>query len=124
MTRTFFILGSVFGMMAILAGTFGAHGLEQTVTPSLLQTFDTGVRYHMYHALALIGVAWACEHFGGKLPVAAGWLFVIGIIVFAGSLYLLAITGARWLGMITPIGGVAFVVGWLLLIVAGAQSRR
>jgi uncharacterized membrane protein YgdD (TMEM256/DUF423 family) len=124
MTRTFFILGSVFGMMAILAGTFGAHGLEQTVTPSLLQTFDTGVRYHMYHALALIGVAWACEHFGGKLPVAAGWLFVIGIIVFAGSLYLLAITGARWLGMITPIGGVAFIVGWLLLIVAGAQSRR
>ncbi|MDP6152605.1 MAG: DUF423 domain-containing protein [Phycisphaeraceae bacterium] len=124
MTRTFFILGSVFGMTAILAGTFGAHGLEQTVTPALLETFDTGVRYHMYHALALIGVAWACEHFGGKLPVAAGWLFVIGIIVFAGSLYLLAITGARWLGMITPIGGVAFVVGWLLLIVAGAQSRR
>jgi uncharacterized membrane protein YgdD (TMEM256/DUF423 family) len=111
-------------MTAILAGTFGAHGLEQTVTPALLETFDTGVRYHMYHALALIGVAWACEHFGGKLPVAAGWLFVIGIIVFAGSLYLLAITGARWLGMITPIGGVAFVVGWLLLIVAGAQSRR
>lgn len=124
MTRTFFILGSVFGMTAILAGTFGAHGLEQTVTPALLETFDTGVRYHMYHALALIGVAWACEHFGGKLPVAAGWLFVIGIIVFAGSLYLLAITGARWLGMITPIGGVAFVMGWLLLIVAGAQSRR
>ena len=69
MTRTFFILGSVFGMTAILAGTFGAHGLEQTVTPALLETFDTGVRYHMYHALALIGVAWACEHFGGKLPV-------------------------------------------------------
>ena len=124
MTRTFFILGSVFGMTAILAGTFGAHGLEQTVTPALLETFDTGVRYHMYHALALIGVAWACEHFGGKLPIAAGWLFVIGIIVFAGSLYLLAITGARWLGMITPIGGGAFVVGWLLLIVAGAQNRR
>ena len=124
MTRTFFILGSVFGMTAILAGTSGAHGLEQTVTPALLETFDTGVRYHMYHALALIGVAWACEHFGGKLPIAAGWLFVIGIIVFAGSLYLLAITGARWLGMITPIGGGAFVVGWLLLIVAGAQNRR
>jgi len=81
----------------------------------MLATFETGVRYHLFHALGLLAVAWAATRWPGGSVVAAGWLFVAGTLIFSGSLYLLAITGVRWLGAITPFGGVCFLAGWLVL---------
>jgi len=82
----------------------------------MLTIFETGVRYHMYHALSLLGVAWAASHWPDSRVYAAGWAFIFGILIFSGSLYLLSVTGIRWLGAITPIGGVGFLIGWVLLI--------
>ena len=116
MDRIFFALGALSGGLAVALGAFGAHGLKARLAADLLATFETGVRYQMYHALALLAVAWAVTHWGGSpLPVAAGWLFVAGTLLFSFSLYALALTGVRWLGAITPLGGVAFVAGWLCL---------
>jgi len=122
MERIFFALGSVSGAMAVALGAFAAHGLKARLAADLLATFETGVRYQMYHALALLAVAWAVGRWAGwNLPVAAGWLFVAGTVFFSFSLYLLALTGLRWLGAITPLGGVAFVAGWICLALAAWQ---
>ncbi len=119
MDRLFFILASLSGGLAVALGAFGAHGLRSRLSPDLLTTFETGVRYQMYHALALLAVAWAITHWPRTgFPTYAGWLFVAGTLLFSFSLYLLALTGARWLGAITPLGGVAFVAGWACLAVA------
>lgn len=119
MDRIFFLLGSLSAGLAVALGAFGAHGLRTRLTPDLLANFETGVRYQMYHALALLAVAWAVAHWPRTaLPTYAGWLFVAGTLLFSFSLYLLALTGARWLGAITPLGGVAFVAGWVCLAVA------
>ncbi|HMN29213.1 MAG TPA: DUF423 domain-containing protein [Caldilineaceae bacterium] len=119
MEKTFLGLASVLAGLAVALGAFGAHALEERLTPQLLQTFEIGVRYHFYHALGLIAVVYAVSRWpGSNLPVVAGWLFVAGIVIFSGSLYLLALTGVRWLGAITPIGGVAFLVGWACLALA------
>jgi uncharacterized membrane protein YgdD (TMEM256/DUF423 family) len=115
MDRTFFALGAALALLAVALGAFGAHGLRGRVAPELLDVFETGARYHMYHALALLAVAWACSRWPGAAPVAAGWLFVAGIVLFSGSLYLMTLTGQRWLGAVTPIGGLAFLLGWALL---------
>jgi uncharacterized membrane protein YgdD (TMEM256/DUF423 family) len=115
MTRTFLVLGCFFAFLAVGAGAFGAHTLRERLPEDLLAVFETGARYHMYHALGLLGVAWLSAQSPGALVNAAGWSFVAGILVFSGSLYLLAITGERWLGAITPLGGVAFLAGWLAL---------
>ena len=116
MDRTFFILASLLGALAVALGTFGAHALESRVSADLLSTYETGVRYHFYHVVALLAVTFAITRWPNtNLPVIAGWLFVAGIVIFSGSLYLLTFTGQRWLGAITPIGGVAFISGWLLL---------
>lgn len=113
--RLFFGLGSVLAGLAVLFGAFGAHALRARLTPADLATFEIGVRYQMYHALALLAVAWAMSRWEGTGLVVAGWLFVGGITVFSGSLYVLVLTGQRWLGAITPIGGVALIVGWGVL---------
>jgi len=113
--RLFFVLGSIFGGLAVAVGAFGAHQLRAMLNADDLATFEVGVRYQMYHALALIAVAWAASRWDSTLFVVAGWSFVAGILVFSGSLYFLVITGPRWLGAITPIGGVALIVGWVLL---------
>ena len=118
MDRTFVLAGSVAGLIAVAFGAFGAHGLRGRLSPDMLAVFETGVRYHMYHALALLLTAALVPRFDGKAIVAAGWLFVTGIVLFSGSLYLLAVTGITILGAITPIGGVAFLAGWASLIVA------
>ena len=119
MDRSFFVLGALSGGLAVALGAFGAHGLKARLTADLLAVFETGVRYQMYHALALLAVAWAVTRWAGSsLPAAAGWLFVAGTVLFSGSLYLLAFTGQRWLGAITPLGGVAFVAGWICLALA------
>jgi uncharacterized membrane protein YgdD (TMEM256/DUF423 family) len=117
--RVFFILGSLSGGMAVALGAFAAHGLRSRLTPDLLANFETGARYQMYHALALLAVAWAVTHWTrSAFPSYAGWLFVAGTVLFSFSLYLLALTGSRWLGAITPLGGVAFVAGWVCLALA------
>jgi uncharacterized membrane protein YgdD (TMEM256/DUF423 family) len=119
MDRLFFALGSVSGGLAVALGAFGAHALEGRLAADLLANFETGARYQMYHALALLAVAWAVARWAGSsLPIAAGWAFVVGTLLFSGSLYLMALTGLRWLGAVTPLGGVAFAAGWLCLLLA------
>jgi uncharacterized membrane protein YgdD (TMEM256/DUF423 family) len=113
--RLFFALGCVFGALGVAIGAFAAHGLRSTLSAQDLATFEVGVRYHMYHAFALLAAGWAVDKWGAATASAAGWAFVVGIALFSGSLYMLVLTGPRWLGAITPIGGVAFLVGWALL---------
>jgi uncharacterized membrane protein YgdD (TMEM256/DUF423 family) len=115
MDRVFFALGAVSGFISVAAGAFGAHALRSRLTPEYLGVFETAARYQMYHALALLAVAWAVSRGTGSIAQWAGWLFVIGTVLFSGSLYGLALTGIRWLGVITPLGGVAFLAGWLCL---------
>ena len=113
--RLFFALGSVLGGLGVVLGAFGAHALRATLSAEDLQTFEIGVRYQMYHALALIVVAWAHTRWEGAALGAAGWCFTLGIVVFSGSLYVLVLSGQRWLGAVTPLGGVALILGWGLL---------
>lgn len=107
-----FALGAFFALLAVAAGAFGAHGLRARVSPAALAMFETGARYQMYHALGMLAVAWAMMTAPGRLAGAAGWFFAIGILLFSGSLYLLALTGLRAIGAVTPIGGLAFIAGW------------
>lgn len=115
MERLFFTLGSVSALVAVALGAFAAHGLKARLPPELLATFEIGVRYQMYHALALLAAAWAATKWPGAAASAAGWLFVAGTLLFSGSLYVLAFTGVRWLGAVTPFGGAAFLAGWACL---------
>lgn len=115
MERTFAALGAVSAFAAVAAGAFGAHALKSRLSPDLLVIFETGARYQMYHALGMLAAAWAFSRWPGAAVAAAGWLFVLGTVLFSGSLYALALTGVRWLGAITPLGGVAFLLGWLAL---------
>ena len=115
MERIFFGLGSILAGIAVGLGAFGAHGLRGILSPEDLVTFETGVRYQMYHGLALLGVAGAVTQGETVLLEWSGWLFVLGILVFSGSLYILVLTGQRWLGAVTPLGGLALILGWVLL---------
>jgi uncharacterized membrane protein YgdD (TMEM256/DUF423 family) len=121
--RLFFGLGAASAFIAVAAGAFGAHALRARLSPELLAVFETGARYQMYHALGLIAVGWAVARWPGSLTHWAGWLFVVGTLLFSGSLYALALSGVRWLGAITPLGGVAFLVGWLCLVIAAGRGR-
>ena len=113
MDRTFLLLAAVLGFIGVALGAFGAHGLRGRLAPDMLAVFETGVRYQMYHVFALLVVASAIGHLGSaRLLVIAGWAFFAGIMVFSGSLYALALTGTGILGAITPIGGLAFLIGW------------
>jgi uncharacterized membrane protein YgdD (TMEM256/DUF423 family) len=118
----FFAIGSVSAFIAVAAGAFGAHGLKSRLSADMLAVFEVAARYQMYHALALIACAWAITRWPGTLTVASGWLFVAGTVVFSGSLYLLSLTGLRWLGAITPLGGLALLAGWLCLAAAAVRS--
>lgn len=115
MERTFFALGCAFAFVGVALGAFAAHGLKSRLAPEMLATFEVGVRYQMYHALALLAVAWACTRWPGAWTTASGWLFVAGMPVFSGSLYLLTLTGQKWLGAVTPLGGLALLGGWVCL---------
>jgi len=121
----FFGLGSFFAGLAVILGAFGAHGLADKLTPDRLANFETAARYQMYHSLALLAVALALAYFpaGAKSLQIGGWLFLAGILLFSGSLYILSISGIRWLGAVTPFGGVAFGLGWLMLLIAAWQAR-
>ena len=118
MQRTFLLAGALAGLVGVGFGAFGAHGLRGRLSAEMLGVFETGVRYQMYHALALMALAALSDRLNGRLIEAAGWLFVAGIVLFSGSLYLLAVTGVTVLGAITPIGGVAFLAGWACLVLA------
>jgi uncharacterized membrane protein YgdD (TMEM256/DUF423 family) len=115
MTTGWIVNGAVAAGLAVGLGAFGAHGLRDKVEPRMLEVFETGVRYHMYHALALLAVGWAATRWSSAWLNTSGWLFVAGIVIFSGSLYVMALSGARWLGAITPIGGIAFIAGWACL---------
>jgi uncharacterized membrane protein YgdD (TMEM256/DUF423 family) len=119
--RVLFGLGAASAFISVAAGAFGAHGLRARLAPDLLAAFETGARYQMYHALGLIAAAFALSRWPGPWPVRAGWLFVAGTVLFSGSLYTLALTGIRWLGAITPFGGVAFLAGWVCLLLAARR---
>jgi len=115
MTRFFLACGAVLAGLGVAAGAFGAHGLEGRVSPNRLETFHTAVTYQMYHALALLVVAWAAAQGWGAAVEWAGYCFLAGTIVFSGSLYVLVLTDTGWLGAVTPLGGAAFLAGWALL---------
>ena len=117
MNRTFLLLGAVMGFLGVSLGAFGAHALRARLTPEMLGVFETGVRYQMYHALAILAVA-AVVGSGGnaRLASVAGWCFAAGIVLFSGSLYALTLTGVSTLGAITPLGGVLFLAGWACLV--------
>ena len=115
MERIYFFSGAISAFIGVAAGAFGAHGLEGKLNAEMLLVFETGVRYQMYHAFGLIAAAWAYSKWPSKLLKNCGWLFVIGTVLFSGSLYLLSITGLKWFGAITPFGGLAFLSGWACL---------
>ena len=115
--------GAVAAGIGVALGAFGAHGLKGRVGPDQLAIFETGIRYHLVHSLALIAVAWATERWPGTWTALAGWAFVLGIVIFSGSLYLLVLTGARWLGAVTPIGGLSFLLGWAALALAALRGQ-
>lgn len=108
-------VGALSAFTAVAAGAFGAHALASRLPPERLDVFETAARYHMFHALALIAVAWARERRRHPALRPAGWLFLAGTLLFCGSLYALALTGTRWLGAVTPLGGLGFLGGWLAL---------
>lgn len=119
----FFAFGAGFGLLAVVFGAFGAHALRNTLSPQMLETFEVAVRYQMYHSLALIAAAWAATQWDTPLTSASGWCFIVGIPIFSGSLYVLSLTGIRWLGAITPIGGLAFMAGWACLVIAALRNQ-
>ena len=146
MSRLFLLLGALSAAISVAAGAFGAHALRERVEPRLLGVFETAARYQMYHALALIAVALVLARSGGvsgsvsggvsgsataavlgppsgnSLLIASGWCFLAGTVLFSGSLYAMTFTGIRALGAITPLGGVAFIAGWVCLAVAAMRS--
>jgi uncharacterized membrane protein YgdD (TMEM256/DUF423 family) len=122
--RLFFTLACALGFTGVALGAFGAHALKARLSPEMLAVFETGVRYQLIHALALLAVAWACTRWPGRPAWASGWLFVIGTLLFSGSLYALSFTGVRELGIVTPFGGMALLTGWLCLLVAPWARAR
>lgn len=123
MERTFFILAALLGALSVALGAFGAHALESRISADLIQTFETAVRYQFFHVFALFAVVMAIGRWPqSNLPTIAGWLFIIGIVLFSGSLYALVGTGIRTLGAITPLGGVAFIAGWICLALTAWRS--
>lgn len=124
MLRVFLALAALAGFSGVALGAFAAHGLKGQLSTEYLAVFQTGVQYQLVHALALFGVALLAERLPGRLVTAAGSLFVVGILLFSGSLYLLTLSGLGKLGMITPLGGVCFLVGWLCLGLAALRAGR
>ena len=118
MDKTFMFAGALLGGVGVALGAFGAHGLRGRLSPEMLAVFETGVRYHMYHALALLATSALLPRIDSRAVLIAGWSFIAGIVLFSGSLYALALSGITTLGAITPLGGLAFIVGWISLAVA------
>ena len=124
MERKWIAIAAITGLVAVGLGAFGAHGLKDRIEPDQLAAFEVGVRYQMYHALALLGVAWVMARHPSRAASAAGASMLLGVLLFSGSLYGLSLTPWRWLGPITPIGGLLLMVGWALLAVAVMQGKK
>lgn len=127
MNGKWMVVGGINGLLAVAAGAFGAHALKKTLAPEALATFEVGARYQMYHALALLAVAMIEARRPTRTVAGAGWFFLFGIVLFSGSLYGLSLMEWKWLGPITPIGGVLFMMGWALLGWSGwsnSETRR
>lgn len=118
MVKTFLGIAALNGFLAVALGAFGAHGLKGRLSEPLFAAYQTGVQYHFYHTLALLGVAILLQRNETNLLIASGWLLIAGIILFSGSLYALALGGPRWVGPVTPLGGICFAVAWLLLLIS------
>lgn len=118
MTKAFVLSATIFGALGVAAGAFGAHGLEDRLDARALDIWQTAVEYEMYHALALLGTAWVADQVTSTAATVAGICFIVGTLIFSGTLYILALSGIRWLGAITPIGGVSLIAGWIALFVA------
>ena len=121
MVKVFAVLGSAFAMMSVAAGAFGAHALRARLDERALEVWETAASYQMYHGLALLAVAWMVAQTQSTAATVAGWCMTVGVLIFSGALYVLSLSGIKWLGAITPIGGVAFIAGWIALIVAASS---
>ena len=116
MSNKLILFAAINSFLAVGLGALGAHGLESIIAPDLLEAFDTGVDYHMFHSVSLLGTGLLAFQFPGeKLPWLAGKFFLIGILLFSGSLYVLALTRVTWIGAITPIGGLCFMIAWFYI---------
>jgi uncharacterized membrane protein YgdD (TMEM256/DUF423 family) len=125
MQSIFLFFGAFSALIGVGMGAFGAHGLKNVISPEMLAVYQTGVNYQMWHALGLIGIALLRRHEAeSRLLNWAGWLMLIGIVLFSGSLYLLAVMDVKQLGMITPFGGVSFLIAWLLLAVYASRKPQ
>jgi uncharacterized membrane protein YgdD (TMEM256/DUF423 family) len=124
MDRTFLSIGASSAFLAVALGAFGAHILKKHLSTEMLSVFETGVRYQMYHSLGLILAVIALKDYPGKEMAVTAWLFTVGIILFSGSLYLLSISGIKWLGAITPVGGLAFLAGWANWVIIVWKRKR
>jgi uncharacterized membrane protein YgdD (TMEM256/DUF423 family) len=122
MERLFFSIGCASGFVGVALGAFAAHALKARIAPEQLATFEVGVRYQLIHALALLAVAWAHTRWPGRWVQVSGWLFIVGTLLFSGSLYALSLSSVRALGIVTPIGGIALLAGWLCLLWAPWQK--
>lgn len=120
--RIFFAIGSILALFGVAAGAMGAHLLEGRLEPSRLETFELAARYQIYHALALLGVAWAVTRWPGNLAVTGGAFLILGVALFCGSLYALSFGAPRGLAMVTPFGGVSFMIGWAILAWAALRG--
>ncbi len=118
MAKLFLFLGSMIMALSVVIGAFGAHGLEGKLSERMMKNYQTGVQYHMIHGIGLLVVGLLALKMTSGVLTGAGWSFVVGIVLFSGSLYVMALTGITKLGAITPIGGLAFIVGWVLLGIA------
>jgi uncharacterized membrane protein YgdD (TMEM256/DUF423 family) len=121
--KVFLILGGFNAALVVLLGAFGAHGLKARMTAEMLAVFQTGIHYHLFHALGLLAVGMVAAQISDSAYLRwSGWLMLVGIILFSGSLYVLSVSGLHWLGMVTPFGGISFIVAWILFVVAIVKS--
>jgi uncharacterized membrane protein YgdD (TMEM256/DUF423 family) len=121
--KLFLILGGINAALVVMLGAFGAHGLKAKISADMLAVYQTGVHYHLFHALGLLAVGLVASQIADSVWLKwSGWLMLLGIILFSGSLYVLSVSGVRWLGVITPFGGVAFIAAWIVFVIAVARS--
>jgi uncharacterized membrane protein YgdD (TMEM256/DUF423 family) len=121
--KLFLILGGINAALVVMLGAFGAHGLKARLTAEMLAVYQTGVHYHLFHALGLLAIGIVATQIADSVWLRwSGWLMLLGIILFSGSLYVLSVSGLRWLGMVTPFGGVAFITAWIVFVIAIAKS--
>lgn len=123
--RWFLLLGAANAALAILLGAFGAHSLKTHLAVDMMAVYQTGLQYHLFHALGLLAAGFALKQIGDSAWLRwSGWLMLAGIVIFSGSLYILSVTGWKWLGAVTPLGGIAFMAAWVLFAVAVMKARK